>query len=128
MFSASVTPSSCAAAQKSLEVIRDHPELADRLSQLAMYMKDKLIERNIKIIKSPTPIIPIYTYEPETTLKAAKLMFERGVYVNPVLPPAAPPDGCLLRASLMATHTEALIDEAVDIIDSSLTDLGIKGR
>ncbi|MBQ7499493.1 MAG: pyridoxal phosphate-dependent aminotransferase family protein [Clostridia bacterium] len=128
MFSASVTPSSCAAAQKSLEVIRDHPEIVDRLAELSMYMKDRLIERNVKIIKSPTPIIPIYTYEPETTLKAAKLMYERGVYVNPVLPPAAPPDGCLLRASLMATHTEALIDEAVDIIDSSLTDLGIKGR
>ena len=32
------------------------------------------------------------------------------------LPPAAAPHECLLRTSLMATHTHALIDEAVDII------------
>ena len=37
-------------------------------------------------------------------------------YVNPVLPPAAPADGCLLRTSYMATLTEALIDEAVGIV------------
>ena len=46
----------------------------------------------------------------------AKELYEAGVYVNPVLPPAAPAGECLLRTSLMATHTEALIDEAVEII------------
>ena len=46
----------------------------------------------------------------------AKRLFEEGVYVNPVLPPAAPADGCLLRTSYMASLTEALIDEAADVI------------
>ena len=45
-------------------------------------------------------------------------MYEAGVYVNPVLPPATPPSECLLRTSYMATHTEALLDEAMDIIAS----------
>ena len=43
-------------------------------------------------------------------------MYERGVYVNSSLPPAAAPHECLLRTSLMATHTHALIDEAVGVI------------
>ena len=38
------------------------------------------------------------------------------MYVNSSLPPATPPDGCLLRTSYMASHTEALLDEAMDII------------
>jgi len=38
------------------------------------------------------------------------------VYVNPVLPPATPPGECLLRTSYMASHTEAVLDEAMDII------------
>ena len=38
------------------------------------------------------------------------------MYVNPVLPPATAPTECLLRTSDMATLTEALIDEAADII------------
>ena len=36
--------------------------------------------------------------------------------MNPVLPPAAAPNECLLRSSYMATHTEPLLDEAMDII------------
>ena len=36
--------------------------------------------------------------------------------MNSSLPPATAPTECLLRTSLMATHTEALIDEAVEII------------
>ena len=62
------------------------------------------------------PIIPIYTYEMFPTLTIAKELYDRGVYVNSSLPPATAPTECLLRTSLMATHTEALIDEAVDII------------
>ena len=65
---------------------------------------------------SETPIIPIYTYDTFNTLEKAKEIYDAGVYVNPVLPPATPATECLLRTSYMASHTEALIDEAVDII------------
>ena len=64
----------------------------------------------------PCAIVPIYTYEEIPTLTIAKDLYEHGVYVNSSLPPAAAPHECLLRTSLMATHTHALIDEAVDII------------
>ena len=69
-----------------------------------------------KIRESETPIVPIYTYTMENTLIKAKEVYEAGVYVNPVLPPATAPNECLLRTSYMATLTEDLIDEAVDII------------
>ena len=50
----------------------------------------------------------------------AKRAYDGGVYVNPVLPPATPMTECLLRTSYMATLTEPLIDEAVEIIGSVL--------
>ena len=31
--------------------------------------------------------------------------------------PATPADECLLRTSYMASHTEALLDEALDVIE-----------
>jgi 8-amino-7-oxononanoate synthase len=125
IFSASIPPASCAAAMKALEIIEAHPERVERLGQLSNYMKKALNNRNIKIIESPTPIIPIYTKDQLTTLTLAKVIYEAGVYVNPVLPPAAPANECLLRVSLMATHTEALIDESVDIIEAALKDAGL---
>lgn len=116
IFSASIPPSSCAAALAALRLLEEHPELPQRLSALASYARAGLKARGLRIIESETPIIPIYTYEMEHTLVSAKRLYDAGVYVNPVLPPAAAPGECLLRVSCMATHTEALLDEAMDII------------
>lgn len=120
IFSASITPASCASALAALRHIRSHPELVQRLSELSAYARNKFKEKGIKIIESATPIIPIYTYETFNTLRKAKELYDAGVYVNPVLPPATNPGECLLRTSYMATHTEALLDEAIDIIDTVL--------
>lgn len=116
MFSASITPASCAAARAALKIIKREPERVERLLCLADYMRKGLKERGVAIKESSVPIIPIYTYDDIKTLSTAKRLYEAGVYVNPVLPPATLPTECLLRTSLMATHTEEILDEAMDII------------
>ncbi len=119
IFSASLTPASCATARAALKVIREHPEIVERLGDLAEYYRDGLAARGVPTVKAENkriPIIPIYTYDAERTLLISKKLFEEGVYVNPVLPPATAPTECLLRTSLMATHTEEVLDEAMDII------------
>ena len=116
IFSASITPPSCAVALTALRYIRKNPQIVQRLQHLSDYARAGMKKRGLKIRESSTPIIPIYTYEAENTLIKAKELYEAGVYVNPVLPPATAPSECLLRTSYMATLTEALIDEAAEII------------
>ena len=119
IFSASIPPANTAAALAALRELEAHPELVTKLQENALYMRGLLNERNIKMRPSNgdcIPIIPIYTYEPIPTLTIAKELYERGVYVNSSLPPAAAPHECLLRTSLRATHTHALSDEAVGVI------------
>ena len=119
IFSASIPPANCAAALAALRHLRAHPELVETLQGNALYMRKRLTEQSIKMRPSNgdiIPIIPIYTYEELPTLEIAKELYENGVYVNSSLPPAAAPHECLLRTSLMATHTHALIDEAVGVI------------
>lgn len=120
IFSASITPASCATALAALRHLEKHPELVQHLSDLAAYARKGLRERHVRIIESTTPIIPLYTYTVESTLEKARKLYDAGVYVNPVLPPATPPSECLLRSSYMATFTKPLIDEAVEIIGSVL--------
>ncbi len=120
IFSASIPPACCAVALASLRHLKAHPELTDRLSMLAARARDGLRAAGLKIRESDTPIVPIYTYSMENTLTKAKQVYEAGVYVNPVLPPATAPNECLLRTSYMATLTEELIDEAVEIISKVL--------
>ena len=116
IFSASVPPANIAVATAALRHLKAHPELPRQLLDISQYMRNGLHARGVKIIDADTPIIPIYTYDPIVTLKAQKELYERGVYVNATLPPACAPGECLLRCTLMATHTKALVDEAVDII------------
>ncbi len=119
IFSASITPAGCASALTALRILEEHPELPETLQERALYMRRKLRAAKIRMRESNgerIPIIPIYTYEAIPTLTIAKELYDRGVYVNPSLPPATAPTECLLRTSLMATHTQALIDEAVEII------------
>ena len=116
IFSASITPCSAATALEALHQLIKDPERPTRLMNIAKYFQKQLLANGVKIIEAPTPIVPIFTYKTLDTLYYGKKMFDEGVYVNPVMAPACVEGECLLRTTLMATHTEPIIDEAVEII------------
>ncbi|MBQ3493081.1 MAG: aminotransferase class I/II-fold pyridoxal phosphate-dependent enzyme [Clostridia bacterium] len=113
IFCASITPSNVACARKALEIIKREPQRIKNLHHISNYMREGLKRNNISIIESQTPIIPIYTYEDEKAFIACKMLFDRGVYVNPVVSPATPAGQALLRTSYTATHTEEQMDKAI---------------
>ena len=112
IFSASITPASVACARKSLEILDREPQRVKALADISQYMRDKLKGYGVPIIDSTTPIIPIYTYDDKKTYLACKMLFDRGVYVNPVVSPATPVGFSLLRTSYTATHTKEQMDKA----------------
>jgi 8-amino-7-oxononanoate synthase len=63
-----------------------------------------------------TPIIPLYIRDMEKTFLVTEDLYENGIFVNPVVPPACSPDATLIRFSLMATHTKEQIDRAVEVL------------
>ena len=124
IFCAAITPANAACALEALRILEAEPQRPKALLEIAAYMRGKLVEKGLKILThSIAPIIPIYTYSQLRTLVASKMLFDRGVYVNPVLPPAAPEGQCLIRTSYTATHTKALMDEAIAIISDVLHQL-----
>lgn len=124
IFSAAIPPSNTITALTALRILKDEPERPRRLLEVSKYMRDRLKSFGLPLgFDSITPIIPIYTYTKLRTLVAVKLLYAQGVYVNPVLPPAAPEGECLIRTSYMATHTEAILDEAAQIINDVLQSL-----
>ena len=120
-------PANAAVALAALRHLEAHPELPERLRAISEYARKGFKDRGIRIRESalglPTPIIPLYTYQVDATLMAVKKVYEAGVYVNPVLPPATPEGECLLRTSYMATHRESQLDEAIDVIAGVMKDL-----
>ena len=116
MFSASLPPSNAATATAALEYLMAHPELKDQLSQAAENLRNALAARNVKFKPTLTPIVPIYTSDGNTTLKIVRDLYDEGVFVNAVLPPATAENECLIRTSLMANISKDLIEEAADKI------------
>ena len=121
IFSAALTPASTASALAALRILKKEPQRPKALLDIAVYARKKMLEKKLPLANdSIAPIIPIYTYTMMRTFVVAKILYKHGVYVNPVIPPAAPEGQCLIRTSYTATHTKALIDEAVEVIDQVL--------
>ena len=118
IFSASIPPACCAAALAALRKLECHPELPERLLALSAYARAGYKARGVRIRESTTPIIPLYTYDAINTVTKARDLYDAGVYVNPVLPPATAPNECLLRTSYMATHTRPQLERVLDIFAS----------
>ncbi len=116
IFSAAIPAANAAAALTALRILKREPERVKALSDIADYMREGLKKRGLELRPSRTPIIPIYTYMPIRTMIACNQLFEHGVYVNPVVPPATPIGECLIRTSYTATHTKEQMDEAIDKI------------
>jgi 7-keto-8-aminopelargonate synthetase-like enzyme len=74
---------------------------------------------------SVTPVIPIIIGDDELTFLTWKLLFENGVFVNPVISPAVSPGRQLLRTSYMATHTDEQLDKVLGIFEKVGKQLGL---
>ena len=124
VFSAAMTPASAATALAALRHLKSHPELPERLRGVSDFARKAFAERGIPLVDSAkdgiTPILPIPTGGTMETCIAAKKMFDGGVFVNPFVPPGVPEGHSLIRTSFMATHTNALVEEAADVIAEAL--------
>lgn len=116
IFSASIPPANVACARKALEILKREPERVTNLNSIGEYVRKGLKKRKIKFIPSETPIVAVWTYTDENSFLACKKLFEKGVYVNPVISPAVPVGQSILRTSYTATHKKEQLDEAMDKI------------
>ena len=62
-----------------------------------------------------TPVIPIVIGEDLETFKFWKMLFENGVFANPIIPPAVPKGKALIRTSYTATHTDEQMDKVLEV-------------
>ena len=114
IFSASNTPAATAAARAALEIMKQEPERIENLWELTNYALKCFRDLGFEIGSTSTPIIPLYVRDMDKTFMVTKMLFDEGIFVNPVVPPACSPNDTLIRFSLMATHTKEQIDFAVE--------------
>ncbi len=125
IFSASITPAATASVLAALEIIINEPERIAKLWANTNYALDNLRVMGFDIGHTQSPIIPLYVRDNLKTFKITKMLFDDGIFVNPVVSPAVSSDSSLIRFSLMATHSFEQIDYALDKISKNAKKLQI---
>jgi 8-amino-7-oxononanoate synthase len=132
IFSASSVPAAIGAALGALRIIRSEgPQLMATLLGNAAYLRQGLRDLGLRVVEpgrlpdgseATTPVVPVLVGEDWQAVLLWKALFEAGVYTNVAIHPAVPPDGALLRTSLMATHRRDHLDRALEIVGRVIAD------
>lgn len=125
IFSASMTPASAASVLAALDIMESEPQRIEHLWNVTNYALRNFKAAGFDTGKSESPIIPLFIRDDIKALKLTQLLLAEGVFVNPVVSPAVPKEDCLIRFSLMATHTNEQVDIAVEKITKVSKMLGI---
>ena len=113
IFSAALPVPNLAAVLAALDIIENEPKHVQRVWKNAEYMRQGLKKLGYDTGNSQTPVIPVKIGEQYRTGLTWMALIEEGVYTNPVVPPATPPNQALLRTSYIATHRREHLDRAL---------------
>jgi len=117
IFSASMPPSAAAAAMAALEIMQAEPERLEKLWANTAYITKAVKDLGFDMGVSESPIIPIYIRDNSLTFKFTQLLYEEGIFVNPVVSPAVSSDSSLIRMSIMATHSKEQLDYVISKLE-----------
>lgn len=114
IFTTGLPPATLAAANAALDVIRSSPELRQNLLSHAKRLKTALIDLGYTLLPSETQILPLVLGNPQRATSLAEALLTKGVFAPAIRPPAVPTGTSRLRLTVMATHTAAEIQQAIE--------------
>jgi len=116
IFSAAPPPSSCAAVIKAIEILEREPERRKQLWENTEYMQREIQALGFDTGVSNSPVIPMVVGDDVVAFTFAARLQDEGVFANPVITPAVPTGGALIRTSYMATHRRPHLDRALEAL------------
>ncbi|MGA3096709.1 MAG: pyridoxal phosphate-dependent aminotransferase family protein [Bryobacteraceae bacterium] len=124
VFSASLPPGSVAAAAAALQILRTEPERRQHLMFVANLLRDELRAHGFSVLPGETAIVPVVIQDELDLCRLCKALLEEGIYINPVLRPAAAQN--LLRISCTAAHTDKHVEKLISTLVRVSAALGIE--
>jgi glycine C-acetyltransferase len=132
LFSTSHPPSVAATCIAAFDVLENEPELIERLWSNTRFFKKELglLGFNIGGVTTPaseTPITPIIIGDGRATMDFSKALFEEGVMGTGIAFPTVPEGKARVRTIVTATHTEAELSQALEVLGRVGKRMGLLG-
>jgi 8-amino-7-oxononanoate synthase len=118
IFTASSSPAVIASSRAALKVIKQHPELRTQLWDNANRLYDGLKALGLKVGPQASPVVAVTMEDREQALSWWAQLFDMGIYVNLVVPPASPTVHSLLRCSVSAAYSSEQVDKIIQAFAS----------
>lgn len=116
-YSTALPPHIAAATIVSLRYIKDYSEARKEINKLAKKLYDGLATMGFNLTQSTTPLVSVVFNSSEDTFLATKMLFEKGIYVVPFVPPSVPKKSSRIRLSINANLKEKDIDFVIKAFD-----------
>ncbi|HTR78864.1 MAG TPA: aminotransferase class I/II-fold pyridoxal phosphate-dependent enzyme [Gemmatimonadaceae bacterium] len=128
IFTASMPPASVGGVLAALDVLEQEPDRRERLWANTRRVADGLRAMGLDVGVTETPIIPVHIGEMFHALHVWRTLFDNGVFTHPIIPPAVPTNGCRIRVSMSAEHTDDQVDRVLDAFSLVARDLLVGER
>ncbi|MDV6343556.1 serine palmitoyltransferase [Nitrosomonas sp. Is37] len=110
IFTASPSPATIAATRAALRLVRNGSKLREQLWKNAQQLYSHLKMVGYQVGPEPGPVVATILDNPQQALALWNGLLENNIYVNLILPPAAPEGKSLVRCSVNAAHTTEQIE------------------
>ena len=129
IFTTSTCPVMAAGALRSVSKLRSEEgvKLREKHQASAQLLKDKFRDAGLPVMDSVTHIVPLLVGDPEKCKALSDtLLFDFGIYVQPINYPTVPRGTERLRFTPGPVHDEAMMDELVAAILAVWKQLGLE--
>lgn len=116
IFDTGLAPASAAAALTALNILKEEPERAERVREVAMTLATQLKAAGFQVSKPDAAVISVRAPSPEAAVTWADECRAAGVWVGCFRPPSVPDQVSRLRITVRADLGDADIDRALDVI------------
>lgn len=116
VFSAAISPQVTASILKAMELIKEQPEIREKLWNNVNYLRKRLSEEGFDIGHSVSPIFPIMVRDNLKVYEIADELHKSSIFVSGITYPAVRTKEARLRVSLLATHEKWQLDHLVETL------------
>ena len=125
IFTTTLPPAIAAGARASVRHIRSSKGERAALRERAERLRASLRNAKIPFIDAPSHIVPVMVCDPVKCKALSDMLFERGIYAQPINYPTVPKGTERLRLTATPLHTDEMMDDLIIALAECWATLGL---